>query len=191
MTRYDDLCDAYFEWEPRAIVKDQIIRELPLKMREAIKDYLAAPEGAAPFPTMIYNTPTLYVDFYRREFDHNGARKHERCGPDHCVQIERDGICHFTIGIWMAQSPAHLPGSMAYLTMRVEDVGTNRVDLTVENLSGLIAIELRDPASYASAAATIIDRLTASLRDQTTPTGRAAPIGFDLPAQLSERRKSE
>jgi hypothetical protein len=179
MTGYEELCQAYFEVEPRWIATDRMLRELPHKMREAISDHLAAPTGNAGLPTMVSHCATAYVDLFRPMIDQNGQQEWERSTADRCLWAGNDGIYCFGIGVCIEKSPGALDASMIYFTFSVEAFDDRSIKLQIKNLDGSIVIEnAGDAASYANAAAVATARIVASLKNPTAALGSRAPIGF-------------
>jgi hypothetical protein len=181
MTRYQDLCDAYFEWEPQQVEINRIFREVPPRMKQAILGHLQPPSVTAEMPTHFLKTPTGYADLYRKGFDQNGEKTWERC-PDHeCLTLRADGIRQFVIGVCMERTPESLTSSMMYFTFSIESVDLQSVDLRVENLDSKILIDLRDPSGFAKAAAQTIDLLIDFLKSPSGSHGNRTPIGFAAP----------
>jgi len=52
MTRYEELCEAYFTREPYQLAIDAIFRELPEKMRQALSDHLEVPTSRPVIPSL-------------------------------------------------------------------------------------------------------------------------------------------
>lgn len=90
MSAYEDLRELFLVEMPRREAIDLILRALPIKMKQAISYYLAAPSGTAPWPTTFYRCPTTYVDFYSPLTDQNGHQTWERCEGDRCLWLERE-----------------------------------------------------------------------------------------------------
>jgi hypothetical protein len=179
MTEYDDLCQAWFEEEPRRIAIDRVLRQLPLNMKEAISAHLAPPMGHAVMPTKLYNAQTAYVELYWPVLDVSGKRTWERCGADNCLRPDNQGIYTFHIGICIEKTRGSLNASMIYFTFTVEAFDDRFVELQIKNLDGLIRIDnVNDPASYRNAAKLAIDRLIADLRNPTTERWSRVPLGF-------------
>jgi hypothetical protein len=187
MTGYKELCNVFFEEEPRRIAIERILRELPMTMRQAISDYLAAPTGIAAMPTILFDCQTLYVDLYRPLIDKFGARTWERCEVDHNLWFDHDGMPWFGIGIYIEKTPGALTTSMSmiHFTFCVEAFDEQSLELRIENLDGSIPIKnAHDRASYAGAAKLAIDRIMPDLRNATAGYGSRTPIGFiNLQAQ--------
>ena len=144
MTRYDELCDTYFEWEPHQEEINRIFRTIPASMRRALIEHLSPPSAHAMLPTLVMGTPTGYIDVYRRGFDENGEKKWERCSDDNCFQLGGDGIRRFIIGMCMTR-PQTGQSSMMYFTFSVESVTPDSIELRIENLASQIRIGCRDP----------------------------------------------
>jgi hypothetical protein len=179
MSGYEELCQAYFEAEPRWIATDRMLRELPQKMRQAISDHLAAPTGTARLPTTVSGCPTAYVDLFRPTIDQNAQQEWERSTADRCLWADKDGIYCFGIGVCIEKSRGALDASMIYFTFSVEAFDDRSIKLQIKNLDGSIVIEnVGDPASYANAAADATTRIVASLKNPTAGLGSNAPIGF-------------
>jgi hypothetical protein len=64
-----------------------MLRELPVKMAQAISAYLGAPNGC--------------VDLYQPMIDQMGQRTWNLCGDNNYLQADYDGIYEFSIGIRM------------------------------------------------------------------------------------------
>lgn len=179
MTRYEELCDACMKREPQALAIDRIYRDLPLRLRQAISDYLGAPAGSAMFPEGAMKTPTAYVDFYRRGIDVvSGKQRTERCERDECLVLDSDKIPYFTLGIWVERAPHSMQGWWLFLKISIESANEESADITIENQPGRITINLRDADGYAAVAATIIDRLIECMKQAGEGRGPYGSIGF-------------
>ncbi len=178
---YDDLCVAYFSWEPTQVEIDRTFRSIPLRIRQAIVEYLGPPAQPGALPTFISGSPTAYVALYRTALDSDGEKKWEACADDQCLQLGSDGIRRFIIGICMEKNPgSSWSSSMLYSTFSVETISLETVELRVENLDAKISINLRDQAGFAQAAKRIIDLLIEFLKSPPTAPADRLPIGFAL-----------
>lgn len=161
MTRYEELCQAHFALEPRLVAIDAIFRELPRKMRQALRDHLEVPA-------------TSYVELYRPKFDQNGNRTWELCPLDEYLQVDSEGICHFTIGICIGVTSS----SMMYLEFTIESVDEQSAELQFAKTGHKLPIDLRNPAGYPDAAALATTYVLECLRDPPAARGLRGPIGF-------------
>jgi hypothetical protein len=150
MTRYEELCEAYFAWAPRQLAIDAIYRELPQKLKQALSDHLEVPVTPARMPSQMAGRATAYVELYRQGFDQNGNKTWEVCPTGEYLQVDSDGICHFTIGICV-ESPKpdviSLP-TMHYLEFTIESVDEQSAELQFTKTGHKIPIDLRTPAGY-------------------------------------------
>jgi len=178
MTRYEELCQAYFAIEPRLVAIDAIFRELPSKMRQALSDDLQVPPSAAAMPTqMAEGQPTPYVGLYVQKLDHSGQNKWKPCAADDALQVDDKGICHFTIGICLERTPGAMLSSMNFLEFTIESVDEEAAKLQFVKNGHKISINLRSPTGYAEAATQVTTYLLESLRDPTAQ-GYRRSIGF-------------
>jgi hypothetical protein len=120
MTKYEELCEAHFAWEPHQIVIDAIFRDLPGKMRQALSDHLEVPAKPARMPSLMAGHATPYVELYRPRCDENGQKTWELCRPNEYLQVDGKGICHFTIGICLEATVDAMPTSMMYVEFTIE-----------------------------------------------------------------------
>jgi len=179
MTRYEDLCQAWLKEEPRRLAIDRILRELPMRMRDAITAYLAPPSGIAQMPTTMYREQTAFVELYSPVSDQIGTTTWERCGAGQSMRPDRGGIYSFHIGICIEKAPDSLAASMIYFTFSVESFDDQFIELKIKNLDGSIRIdEVEDPTSYMSAAKTAMERLMDDLKNPRFEYWSRAPMGF-------------
>jgi len=181
LSAYEELCELFFKEDPHRAAIDRMIRELPVRMREAISDYIAAPAGIAVMPTIVFGRHTAYVDFYRPLVGHSGGQIWERCDPDHCLGLDLEGRYWFGIGIYME----HVLGAMTtmfpmiHFIFCVKAFDETSVELVIKNLDGSIPIKnANDPASYADAAELAIDRIMNHLKTPAAAFESRRPIGF-------------
>jgi hypothetical protein len=179
MTRYEELCQAHFAWEPRQVAIDAIFRELPRKMRQALSDHLEVPTKPAPMPSLMAGHATSYVELYRPRFNENGQRTWELCPPDEYLQVDSKGICHFTIGICLEPKPEAMIASMMYLEFTIESVDEQSAELQFVKTGHKLSIDLRNPAGYPDAAALVTTYVFEGLRDPPGARGLRGPIGFE------------
>lgn len=176
MSAYEELRELFLAEMPRREAIDLILRMLPIKMKQAISDYLEPPSGNAMWPTTVYRCPTTYVDFYSPLNNKNGHQTWERCEGDCCLRLEHGGIYSFTIGVCIENTPGSMPATMLYFTFSVEKFDEQSVELQIKNLDGAILIDdVKDPRSYANAAKVSIDRLVSDLKN---PLSARGSIGF-------------
>jgi hypothetical protein len=176
MTKYEELCQTYFAWEPRQVAIDAIFREIPQKMKQALSDHLAVPSTPA---SMTAGHATSYVELYRPRVVESGQRSWELCPPDAYLQVDSKGICHFTIGICLEQRPATMAYSLIYLEFTIESVDEQSAELQFAKTGHTIPIDLRNPAGYLDAAALVTTYVLESLRDPPGSRGLRGPIGFE------------
>jgi hypothetical protein len=175
MTGYEDFCQLWFDEQPRRDAIDRMLRELPMKMAQAISDHLAARRGPAKLPSALYHKSMGYVGLYWPVFDENGGQRWEPCEFDRYLRPD-DGVYSFCIGICVENSST---SRMLFFTLHVEEFGDRSIELRVKNLDGSISIEdARDPASYANAARTVIERISNDMKNPMGLRGSRAPIGF-------------
>jgi hypothetical protein len=178
MTRYNDLCDLHFEREPRLRAIDQILRQLPEKMRSAIGDQLQAPDGSAGLPTDSFNRPMPYVGLYRQYFDRNGSKQWEPCEHDSELTVDLDGGYSFMIGICVERSPNAFPCGMLWIKFSIESFSEQSVEIQVHKLGGRIAIDAASDGSYTAAANEFVNRLLVQLKEASKHDGKPISIGF-------------
>jgi hypothetical protein len=183
MTRYGELCEAYFAREPYQLAIDTIFRELPEKMRRALSDHLQAPETPPVIPSLTTgDRVTSYVDLCRHWFDENGQKTWELCPADQYLRVDPDGICHFTIGISLVRQPNAIAApSMIFLEFTVESVDEKSAELQLQLAKGSsekILIDLCNPEGYVNAAALITTCLFELLRDRSAARGPERSIGY-------------
>jgi hypothetical protein len=178
MTRYADLCGAYFAREPSAI--EAIFRELPQKMKQALSDNLTVPATPLTPPSLTTaGRATSYVELCRYSLDQNGQRTWEICPPDDCLWVDRDGICHFTVGISLEQQPgAVAAASMLFLEFTIESVDEQSAALRLIKPSHEILIDLRNPDGYDNAADLVTTYLLEALRDRSPARGLRGSLGY-------------
>jgi hypothetical protein len=181
MTRYKELCEEFSKEELRQVAIDRILRELPVNMKQAITEYLAAPTGIAAMPTVVYGCETSYVDLYRPTIDESGPQTRTRGDVDNCLCLDREGMYCFGIGIYDEKLPGSLTTSfsMMHFTFCVEAFDEHYIELRIKNMSGSIQISnANDRASYADAAKLAIERIVDAIKNPTTAYGSRAPFGF-------------
>lgn len=173
MVTYDELCKTFLKEVPRREAIDQMLRELPAKMAQAISESLGAPNGT--------------VGLCRRVIDQMGHQMWEACEND-CLQTDQDGIYEFGVSLrtgFQAVAPGastyhvSLKYSIMYFQFSIEEFDESSVELRIKNLDGSIPIDnVHDPASYAGAAKLAIERLMDNLKNPKPMRGSRAPIGF-------------
>jgi hypothetical protein len=180
MTRYEELCEAHFAAEPRLLAIDAVFRELPLKMKQALTEHLEVPTGAAEMPTALAGRPTSYVEIYRQEFDQNDKKIWEPCSPNDYLQVDGEGICHFTIGICAELKSEHmLHASMMFLEFTIESVDEQSAELQFAKTGYKIPVDLCNPTGYADAAALVTTYLLERMKNPPAAArGLQGRIGF-------------
>lgn len=164
MTKYREFWKAFSDEAPRREVIDRILRELPMKMAQAISDYLAAPSGS--------------IGLFRCVVDNNGHRRWVLCGVTDCLQTDRDGIHQFSVGI-STGGPINSDYRIIYIQFNVEEFDEKSVALRINNLAGVISIaDAHDSASYADAAKIATELLINDLKNPKPLRGSRSPIGF-------------
>jgi hypothetical protein len=179
MTGYEELCQAYFATEPRRLAIEVTVREMPRKVRQALTNYLEVPAEHAVFPTIFAGGhPTPYVEIYRSRFDQNGERTWELCPQGENLQLDRDGIGHFTIGICLEKERGAVTASMIFLEFSIESIDEQSAELQLARTGDRIHIDLSNPTGYADAAASIMTLLLKRMKDPPATRGLRGPIGF-------------
>jgi hypothetical protein len=181
MTRYEELCEAYFTREPYQLAIDAIFRELPEKMRQALSDHLEVPTSRPVIPSLTAEgRATMYVDLCRYWFDENGQKTWELCPMGQYLRVDPEGICHFTIGISLVRQPGVIAApSMIFLEFTIESVDEQLAELQlVKGISQKIPIDFLSPDGYANAAALVVTYLLEALRDRSAARGLQSPIGY-------------
>ena len=165
MTTYQDYCKALLDEAPRREAIDRMLRVLPVKMAQAISDYLAAPDGC--------------VGLYQCVVDAEGHRTWQRCQAADCLQADYNGIYQFCVGIDTYVPAGSSNYSIGYLLFTVEEFDERSIELQINNLDGKISItDANDPARYVDAAKTAIDLIMSDLKNPKPLRGSRAPIGF-------------
>jgi hypothetical protein len=164
MTTYKELCEAFFNGEPRRLAIDRILRELPTKMKQAISDHLGAPSG--------------YVELYKQMSNEAGHPEWQRCEDD-CLQVDDDGIYNFSLGVRASVHSGSLNYAIMYFSFYVEEFDEHSIELQIKNLDGMISIaDVSDAASYANAAKLSIERVMDHLENPKPLRGTRTPMGF-------------
>jgi hypothetical protein len=178
MTRYEELCQAYFAGEPHRIAIDAIFREIPLRMKQALAAHLEVPSTFnSIFPMEVGDgTVTAYVDIYKRFFDQDGIRRVALCEPDYYLQSDIDGILHFTLGVYVEQI-GKKPG-MVYIEFSIESVDEKKVELLLAGTNQKLSIALDNPSGYADAAALTATTLRELLENPRPITSLRGPLGY-------------
>ena len=178
MTRYEELCQAYYAGESHRIAIDAIFRELPPRMKEALIAHLKVPPTFySIFPMQVGDgTVVGYVDIYKRVTDEKGIRRTVCCEPDNYLQRDSDGILHFTIGIYVEQV-GKTPG-MAYIEFTIESVDEKKAELLLVGTNQKLSVALDNPSGYADAAVVVATTLREHLKNPPPTTSLRGPLGY-------------
>jgi hypothetical protein len=181
MTRYEELLRAHRAWAPRQLAIDAIFRELPQKLKQALSGHLEVPATPARLPSQMAGRAIPYIELYRPEFGPNGTRTREVCPIGEYVQVDSEGICHFTIGICVEPltPDASFVPVMHYVEFTIESVDEQSAELQFAKTGHKIPIDLRTPAGYPDAAARVITHVLEAMKDTSASRGIGrSPIGF-------------
>jgi hypothetical protein len=66
LSPYEEFCKQIFKEGPRRSAIDRVVRERPVRMRQAIGDYIAAPAAIAGTPTIIFDVKNPAAAFESR-----------------------------------------------------------------------------------------------------------------------------
>jgi hypothetical protein len=176
MSKYEGLCQAYAKTEPHRLNIDQMLRELPEKLRRAIAADLGAPEGPNKFLTEMYNRPVGYVFHAREEANAKGELAWQAIGDGRLLNKGPDGVLRFGIGVTLEKPGGSYLPTMIYLRFSIEDISENAVKLLIANKDGMVTVDPSKADGFASAAQAINDWLTQALGD---PHASPVSIGFN------------
>ena len=164
--------------EPRRLTIDQIVRELPDRMRQSIKDDLAAPDGAVDFLTAMYGRPVGYVYVARKSRDENGDMKWGPVNDGHPLHYDQDGLLCFGIGLVLERPKVSSMPTVVHFKFVIEEVTEDTLKLAIENAPGTLPSIFVRQMDTPSPAAAVTDWLNDSLKNPVTQLGSHSPIGF-------------